>query len=232
MRKSWKDKGLRKVCIPIVETTVGKAFGAIEKANRVADLIELRLDYLKKVELERLFNRVEKPFIVTNRGGEEGGRYKGDERKRLNILMEAIDLEAHYVDVEMKSEPSLLQSLIRNKRRTKLILSFHDFQKTPPLNELQNLFDSMIQMGADIVKIVTFANSWEDNLQTLSLIPYGKEKGREIVAFCMGEKGKISRIFAPSLGAAWTYASLNNAKTSAPGQLTVQEMNHIWERLR
>ncbi|PIV21190.1 MAG: hypothetical protein COZ69_04025 [Deltaproteobacteria bacterium CG_4_8_14_3_um_filter_45_9] len=48
----------------------------------------------------------------------------------------------------------------------------------------------------------------------------------------MGEKGKISRIFSPFLGAVWTYASLNQNRTSAPGQLTVQEIKDIWKKLR
>jgi 3-dehydroquinate dehydratase type I len=90
----------------------------------------------------------------------------------------------------------------------------------------------MIRLGADVTKIVTFANSWEDNLSTLSLIPFAKERRRKIVAFCMGEKGKISRIFSPFLGAAWTYASLNRNRVSAPGQLTVRELKDIWERMR
>ena len=89
----------------------------------------------------------------------------------------------------------------------------------------------MMGWGAEVVKIVTFARSFEDNLKILSLIPYAREREQEIVAFCMGEKGKMSRIFAPLMGAAWTYASLNRQKASAPGQLTAREMKEIWERL-
>jgi 3-dehydroquinate dehydratase type I len=89
----------------------------------------------------------------------------------------------------------------------------------------------MIQLEADVVKIVSFARAWEDNLTILSLIPYARERRQKIVAFCMGEKGKISRIFSPLLGAAWAYASLNRNKASAPGQLTVGEMREIWEML-
>ena len=90
----------------------------------------------------------------------------------------------------------------------------------------------MIRLEADVVKIVPFARSWEDNLSILSLIPYAKERNQKIVAFCMGEKGKISRIFSPFLGAAWTYASLNRSRASASGQLTVGEMREIWEKMR
>jgi len=225
-------RNVGKVCIPIVETTVEKALIAIKEVNRWADLIELRADYLKRVKLSLLLENRRKPFIVTNRRKEEGGKHKGEERKRLTVLQEAIDLGADYIDVELASERSSLQGLIRNKKGTQVILSFHDFRRTPSLKELQSLFGQMVRSGADVIKIVSFARSWEDNLTILSLIPFAKARRRKIVAFCMGEKGKISRLFSPFLGAAWTYASLSRVKASAPGQLTVREMKQVWEILK
>ncbi len=225
-------KNVGKVCIPIVETTVEKALVAIKEANRWADLIELRADFLKRVKLALLLENRQKPFIVTHRRKEEGGKYKGRERKRLSVLQEAIDLGADYIDVELASERSSLQGFIRNKEGTQVILSFHDFRRTPSVKELQRLFGQMVRLGADVIKIVSFAGSWEDNLSILSLIPFAKARRRKIVAFCMGEKGKISRLFSPFLGAAWTYASLSRGKASAPGQLTVKEMKEIWKMLK
>jgi 3-dehydroquinate dehydratase type I len=223
---------VQKLCLPIVETTVEKALFAIRQVNRWADLIELRADYLKRVNLAPLLESRRRPFIVTNRRKEEGGKYKGDERKRLSVLQEAMDLGSEYIDVELATERSLLRGLIRNKGKTQVVLSFHDFQRTPSLRELQRLCGQMVQLEADVVKIVSFARAWEDNLTILSLIPYARERRQKIVAFCMGEKGKISRVFSPFLGAAWTYASLNRSKASAPGQLTVGEMKEIWKTLK
>ena len=223
---------MQKLCLPIVETTVEKALFAIRRVNRWADLIELRADYLRRVNLAPLLENRREPFIVTNRRKEEGGKYKGDERKRLSVLREAIDLGSDYIDVELATERSLLRRLIGNKGRTQVILSFHDFQRTPSVKELRRLCGQMTQLGADVVKIVSFARAWEDNLTILSLIPYARERRQKIVAFCMGEKGKISRAFSPFLGAAWTYASLNRNKASAPGQLTVVEIKEIWKTLK
>jgi len=211
---------------------MGKALIAIKKANRLADLIELRVDYLRNARLALLLQDRKKPLVVTNRRKEEGGQYEGEERKRLSILQEAIHLGADYIDVELATQRSWLQDLVRNKRGTQIILSFHDFRRTPSIKELQKLFGQMIQLGADVIKIVPFARSWEDNLSILSLIPFAKEKRQKIVAFCMGEKGKLSRIFSPLFGAAWTYASLNQTRTSAPGQLTARELTDIWKKLR
>jgi 3-dehydroquinate dehydratase type I len=225
-------ESVQKLCIPVVEITIEKALIAIQQANRPADLIELRVDYLKRVDLPTLLINRPKPFIVTNRRKEEGGRYKGDERERLSVLQEAIDLGSDYIDVELATEKSFLRDLMKSKGRTQVILSFHDFQRTPSLKELQKLCAQMIRLGADVVKIVPFARTWEDNLTILSLIPFAQQRGQKVVSFCMGEKGKISRIFSPFLGAAWTYASLNRSRASAPGQLTVGEMREIWEKMR
>jgi len=232
MRPLWKDSEKQRICIPIVETSLQKALRAIQQANRLADLIELRIDYLKKPKIDTFLKGSQKPFIITNRRKEEGGRYQGDERERLFLLKEAIDLAAEYIDVELRSEKSMLLDLLSNKKETQVILSFHDIQKTPSGKELQKLFARITGLGADIVKIVTFARSWEDNFNVLSLISRARKRNQKIVAFCMGEKGQMSRIFSPLMGAAWTYASLGEKHPSAPGQLTVEQMRSIWNQLR
>jgi 3-dehydroquinate dehydratase type I len=232
MRRLLNDKVWPRVCIPIVETGALEGLKAIEEANPLADLIELRMDYLKRIDLVRLAQRARKPLIVTNRRKEEGGKFLGGEPKRVEILEQAIDLDVAYIDIEARTDRSLVKRLLRNKKRTQVILSFHDLQKTSSPKELKRLCNRMHELGADILKVVTFARSWEDNLITLSLIPYAKREGYEIVTFCMGEKGRMSRIFAPMLGIAWTYASLRNNRASAPGQLNVLEIRRIWENLR
>ena len=231
MRPFRRDKYPGRICLPIVERTGEKALRAVAEANGLADLIELRVDYLKAPSLKPLLAKGKRPFIVTNRRREEGGRYEGDEKKRLAILREAADLGADFVDAELDSERSLLKELINHKNGSRIILSFHDFRRTPSPGQLRNLCGRMMGWGAEVVKIVSFAHSFEDNLKILSLIPYAREREQKIVAFCMGEKGKMSRIFAPLMGAAWTYASSKRQKASAPGQLTALELKEIWGRL-
>jgi len=224
------------VCICIAENSLEGARAAIDRAIPHADLIEIRADYLAEPDLVPILTQRTKPFIVTNRRKEEGGRFEGEERKRLEILRQAMDQGADYIDVEMGSEEVLLQSLIEEQRRncekTELLLSYHDFRETPSSPALYDLFDRMIEIKAKIVKIVTFAQSYEDNLRILSLIPYAKKRGQEIIAFCMGEKGKVSRILAPMMGAVWVYASSSHGRGSAPGQLTAPELREWWRQLK
>lgn len=231
-RRSLKDRDQPRICIPIIENSLSKAQNSVHQASKIADLIELRIDYLKTPQIPTFLNAREKPFIITYRRREEGGKHEINDKRRLEILEEAILQGFDYVDVEVRSKSFLLHHLISHRGETKIILSYHDFQKTPSINELRRLFDQMIKWKADVIKMVTLAQSWEDNLRVLSLIPYSKQRNQEILAFCMGKKGKISRILSPLIGGAWTYASLNRGKVSAPGQLTAYEMREIWERLR
>jgi 3-dehydroquinate dehydratase I len=87
----------------------------------------------------------------------------------------------------------------------------------------------MQAIGADIIKMVTYAESVEDNLRLLNLLAYGRRRGQEMIAFCMGAMGRPSRIMAPLFGSFLTYASLEAGAESAPGQLTAGEMKQLWE---
>jgi 3-dehydroquinate dehydratase type I len=232
MRRYRNVKNQGKICLSIVEPSLPRAREAISKANGLADLMELRVDFLRHPHFAPLLEVREKPLIVTNRRRDEGGRYQGSEGSRLAVLREAVDLGVEFVDVELRSGRSALEKFIAHPKKSRLILSAHDFEKTPSPKALRRLFQRMERYEAEVIKIVTLARSIEDNLRVLSLIPYAKAKKRGIIAFCMGEKGKMSRVFAPLMGAAWTYASLDRKRVSAPGQLTALEIREVWERLK
>ncbi|MGB9698904.1 MAG: type I 3-dehydroquinate dehydratase [Thermodesulfobacteriota bacterium] len=228
---SGKDKYPGKICIVIAEESMERAFRALARANQLADLVELRLDYLSQPNLAELRPKVKKPLIVTNRLSQEGGKFKGSEEERIGLLQRAAELKASFIDVELASPPQYIGELLRHKKGVKIILSFHDFKKTGSLKQLQSLLDQMIELHADVAKIVTFARSWLDNLTILNLILYARAQKQKIVAFCMGEKGKISRLLSPLLGGAWTYVALASNKKAAPGQLSIRELHEIWRNL-
>jgi 3-dehydroquinate dehydratase type I len=224
-----------KVCVSIAASGVDAALAKMKRATAVADLLELRIDLIPNADLARLLASGGKNIVVTNRRKEEGGAFQGTERERVDVLKEAICLGAGYVDIEAKSNPLLIEELCgvaAKRRETKLIVSSHDLARTPGERRLKEKLDGCLAFGADIVKIVTTAGTAEDNLKVLSLIPYARRKGVEIIAFCMGEAGRLSRIMAPLLGSFLTFASLEKGEETAPGQFTAVEMKQIFEKFR
>jgi 3-dehydroquinate dehydratase-1 len=110
------------------------------------------------------------------------------------------------------------------------VISFHDFKKTPSLLELNTILNEMIDSHADICKIITTAQSMKDNLITLNFVSEASKKIK-IVSFAMGDFGKHSRLVSPLFGAYFTFASLDEKRKTAKGQLTLQEMNLAYETL-
>lgn len=112
---------------------------------------------------------------------------------------------------------------------TKLIVSYHDFKKTPSLNTLKNIYNRAGAVGADIVKISVFANAYEDNLRLLGLgaaVGAGKRR-RPLIITSMGVKGRLGRIAAPLFGSIIVFAAADKKSLTAPGQLTLEQYKKI-----
>lgn len=222
------------ICIPIVAEGTEPAVELIERAAPLADLFEFRIDRMRDLDLERLLAARRIPAIVTNRRREEGGGFQGTEEERVALLLAAARLGADYVDIETETAPALKEELrqVCLRSGTRRISSWHDFSGTPSRALLKRKLTELIADGADIAKIVTLAGDAADGFRILELIPHARENGQAITAFCMGEAGRISRIIAPLLGSAISYAPLEPEGASAPGQLTAARMRVILHALR
>ncbi|MDK2853143.1 MAG: 3-dehydroquinate dehydratase [Thermococcaceae archaeon] len=202
--------------------SIDEAIRLIETGT--ADLYELRVDALKSPEgIEKLAPFSER-LIITVRSKEEGGFREIDNEERLVLFKELMDIKPAFVDVEFKS--GIVRDVIElaGKMGVGIIVSYHDFERTPSFKRLKALLDEMRELKGDIIKIVTFAGHYIDNIKVVRLYEYEKN----LIAFCMGEKGKISRIFSLVLSP-FTYASLGEA--AAPGQLSVEEMRLLSEMI-
>ncbi|MFA6413220.1 MAG: type I 3-dehydroquinate dehydratase [Syntrophales bacterium] len=223
------------ICASLVAETMETALEKMTTGFRHADLLELRIDLIADLDLPVLLKGKTGPVLITNRRREEGGGFRGTEEERIVLLCEAIHLKAEYVDIEAATDDGLARQVLGAAAgqgcHTKIIVSFHDFSATPTAGALRRIWGSCRERGGDIVKIVTHARHSEDNLRVLSLIPYSRKKGQDIIAFCMGEQGRISRIMAPLLGSHLTFASLDKGEEAAPGQMTVEEMKQIMRLL-
>jgi len=206
------------ICVPLTGLDTEATLASLKKAAEVADLVEIRLDLMREYDLSRLLTNRPCPVIVTNRPVREGGRYSGDEEKRVMPLREAIRLGADYVDIEHDST-----HFIRDRQKTKLIVSYHNFQETP--RDLIQIQAKLKAYGADIVKVAVWAKDTLDNLIVFDML---RRCDVPTIALCMGELGLMSRVLSPKFGSFLTFASLDEGTGSAPGQITAQKMLHLY----
>lgn len=211
------------LCASITTTDI-KAIKAVEP---LVDLFEVRIDIIGDGWTE-VAKKLDKPWIACNRLVEEGGKWQGNEARRIEKLLQAMELGAKIVDVEYnaKNVDNIISFI---KKRATCLLSFHDFEKTPSLETLKHTVQMELKAGADICKVVTFAQSFEDNLTVLQLIT--EFPGKRIVAFAMGPQGMASRLLAPVAGAYFTYGAVEKGKESAPGQIPVVDMLSLYNIL-
>jgi len=201
------------------------------KAAPYADLYELRLDAFREFDLAELVTYSPKPLIVTYRSKKEGGLGSAPYNIRLHYLKEAVSLGVEYVDIEYPLPLEHRAPLLGNRGQSKIIISKHLRNRTPRQADLKRWMHKLISTGADVVKLVTRANEPLDNIRVLELIPFAHQLGVPIIAFCMGEHGKISRIASILMGGLLTFACLDEADISAPGQIAAPHMKTIFEIL-
>ena len=180
-----------------------------------AELVELRLDYIgRAVNLTRLLKDRPGPVIITARRREDGGRWMKSEEERQMLLRSAIAAGVEYIDIE-----SDIAELIPRYGNTKRIISYHELSVTPEILEL--LHEAMAEKDADIVKMATMANSFNDNIRMMNLVKNAKVP---TIGICMGEIGVVTRLLSKRFGSPFTYATFSK-REMAPGQLEWKEMH-------
>jgi 3-dehydroquinate dehydratase / shikimate dehydrogenase len=212
-----------RVAVPIIASRMDDALRDMDRAFEVADVIELRIDYMIKPNLERLLRHNNVPKIVTNRVKGEGGKFGRSEEERVRYLQEAIDLGVEYVDIELNYFHRL------NRESSRLIVSYHNFKETPCDSDLNNIYSTISRKHPDIIKIATKANNYSDSLRMLNLID---NSDKYIIGVCMGIEGIITRVLCPVYGGYLTFASLEKGKESASGQLSVGELREAWKLMK
>ncbi|MEM3526491.1 MAG: type I 3-dehydroquinate dehydratase, partial [Candidatus Jordarchaeaceae archaeon] len=160
------------------------------------------------VDFSDIVSKISTPLILTVRKKDEGGLFKFGEERRVEVLEKCIEAKPRFVDLELTMNDSNLGRLLKLAKQNSVgvILSFHSFKDTPKREILVQKIHEAVQKGGELVKIVTFARDVTDNLVTLSLPQEARKLGINIISFCMGEKGIISRVLCPFFGSYLTYA--------------------------
>lgn len=215
-----------KTCVSIAETTPTNTKKTLKIALSKSDFVEVRLDFLKIEQIPKTLEIIKKDLdriVCTLRPKTEGGKFPGNEKERIAILKLIAEYNPFLLDVEfntLKKNSDLTKYLKSTK--TKLLVSWHDFKKTPSSSELKKKIEQMGKYSSN-VKIVSTAKSTEDSTRMLEL--YNKKGKNNLISFAMGDYGRISRILCLYLGSPYTYVSLG--KAIAPGQFSVDEVKKI-----
>lgn len=236
------------ICTTIQNKTIDEIYAILESGD--VEMAEIRLDScpLTMDEIEELFSTSDVPLVATCRINAVKDRlsqtlagHQQDDRKLEmkasqeveSKLITAIHAGAAFVDLEIEAPPMMSKRLRRETREngTVFVRSYHDYKGTDSIEALKALTEKCFAIGADIAKIVTMAapctgdNQSPDVDRVLSL--YDHFDPAKLIAFAMGDAGKTSRIQCLAKGSPFTYASLNEADTAAPGQMPTREMRDI-----
>jgi 3-dehydroquinate dehydratase type I len=212
------------ICASIINSDIE----AVKAVEPLVELFEVRIDLIGE-SWQDIARQLEKPWIACNRIQEEGGSWQESEARRKEELLKAIQLGANIVDIELAT-PNLEKVVPLDKKQAKCLLSYHNLKQTPSLENLKKIVRRQLAAGADICKVVTFAQNAEDNLAILKLIP--EFPGANIIAFAMGPIGLPSRILSPLVGGYITYAAIEKGTQSAPGQMTVNELHKLYQMVK
>ena len=217
-----------KTCASVTEKTPKRLKQTLTKALKKSDYAEIRFDFLNPNLVPDALQQIKKDLrkcVCTLRPVSEGGKFSGSEKNRISIIKLIAEYNPFLLDVELNtlSKNKNLRRYLKNTG-TDILVSWHNFKQTPSNSALKKKLTQMKKISNNI-KIVTMAKSINDATQVLSLY---KNNNTKLIAFSMGNYGRISRILCLFLGSPYTYASLG--KPIAPGQFSVDEVKSIFAR--
>jgi 3-dehydroquinate dehydratase type I len=191
---------------------------------------ELRLDHLEdfsqlEVSLRQMLERLHAPqTIATCRREEAGGAFKGSVEEQAEILAAAVRAGCPWVDIEVESVRKAGPSLLQQFHPARVILSYHDYRRTPALGAL---YRQLARFPVDMVKVATRAQRLRDNLQIRQLLKTHQRHKPKLVAVAMGASGLPSRLLGLLWGSAVTYAAPGN-HALVPGQVAADLMRSVY----
>jgi len=204
---------MARICQTVTESTVTELRRARDGATS-ADLVELRLDGVRDIDVAGALDGRTKPVIVTCRPAWEGGAFSGSEEERLRILSAAIRLGAEYVDVEWRAKRAALPGF----GRTRLVMSMHDYDGVPAdlAARVRNLRAAAV---TGITKIAVATPTLRDCVRLRDAVGQGTDQ----VVIGMGAAGVITRVCPWLCDSLWTYGG-----SAAPGQTSASDLRELY----
>ncbi len=212
------------ICTSIGEPSVAACRAALERMPS-GSLAELRLDLIEDLDEEgvRLLFSMPRRLVATCRPG------KIEESVRFYLLSLAIQSGAAFVDVDLESSRDFKNAILKTAHIAgcKVVISFHDFRQTPSRHVLMEKIVSCFASGGDLAKIACRADTPQDAARLLGLL----DSPSPLIVAGMGSCGPITRVVGPLLGSVWVYASLDDGKETASGQIPARKLEKLLEEM-
>ncbi len=244
------------VCVSLMGGSDEEVMSCLERILDEAketpiDMVEFRADYYNDIvsfdKLKNILDRVREALgdtilVFTIRSPKEGGQDRDYAPKSIedinsfvidNKLADMVDIELFYIDGEENAEASCPDIIkLAKERDVKIIMSNHDFDKTPPKDEILSRIGRMQNFGADVAKVAVMPRDKRDVEILLATtvnanVMFGQKVS--IVTMSMGEIGVDSRIYGEVFGSAFTFGAVG--AVSAPGQIQVRELNRLLDEV-
>jgi 3-dehydroquinate dehydratase-1 len=219
-------------CLPIIKPSKSAVLELIKTHDTDYEYFEVWLDYLEDLDQAFLRELVElageRLITVFRRQNLEAPRMEG--QKRLDILKVLAGSPA-LVDLDIASQQAELEFASSQSEPVQLITSYHDYHQTPDSVQLRSIIATMEPYRPRVFKLATLCNDQGDALRLLELLTELKAQDRPSIVLGMGGPGQVTRVFGALWGNEMTFAPLSKAESSAPGQLTRQQLETIFKEL-
>ena len=210
-----------KIAIPIFQPKKEDVIKVAEDCiGKGADVLEFRIDALDNPnfkDIQEIIEEINSPMIATNRISSEGGSFKGTEEERIDILLKCAPL-VDYVDIELQSDDKYIKQIHDTGVTT--IVSYHDFHKTPEINEIMYIVEKEQKLG-DIAKVAFMPNDLDDTLKILAILSHCENT----IAISMSDLGSYTRVMASKFDSPITFAA--GRDVTAPGQIDIETMKSL-----
>lgn len=238
------DSGRPKICVSLTEKTKETLIEAAKDLfEGGVDLIEWRVDFFDHYEDETAVKDIlshlrsvigNSPLLFTFRTKEEGGNAAISTEDYENLNRCAIEsAEVDLIDLELFRGETLGSRLIAlaHSHGKFVIMSNHDFDKTPAKVEILHRLSQMKSLGSDLVKIALMPNHKLDVLTLMEASIVFSEANPELplVTMSMGKDGLITRMAGQFTGSVITFGA--GKIPSAPGQLPAKDLLSIVEKI-
>ena len=225
--------GLPKVCVPLVSPSEPGLKEEIRACLALpADLLEWRADCFFADPLDALplvcREAGRRPLLVTLRRNEEGGKACLTAEAYEELLWNLLERGGFsLLDVELSAGEDRVRRLAHKARERNigLVVSRHDFEKTPPRDVLVERYRQMEALGGDLPKIAVMPQSQRDVMVLLSAMTEASAACGPLIGISMGELGKLTRVRGGAFGSVMTFAS--KGKASAPGQIDAETLTSM-----